>query len=121
MWRASMKCGRNSKRSCSSCAARSVLIVWERVFREALYSLVVLAATNRVDILAKALLRPGRFDRHITVSLLDHVGREAILKVHTRHTPLREDVSLERLSRLTTGMSVADLANLVNEAALTAA
>ncbi|MFL5658645.1 MAG: ATP-dependent zinc metalloprotease FtsH [Ktedonobacteraceae bacterium] len=84
-------------------------------------AVVVLAATNRVDILDKALLRPGRFDRHITVSLPDRVGREAILKVHTRHTPLHEDVSLERLSRLTTGMSGADLANLVNEAALTAA
>ena len=84
-------------------------------------AVVVLAATNRVDILDKALLRPGRFDRHITLSLPDRVGREAILKVHTRHTPLHEDVSLERLSRLTTGMSGADLANLVNEAALTAA
>src|SRR5437588_5750598 len=84
-------------------------------------AVVVLAATNRVDILDKALLRPGRFDRHITLSLPDRVGREAILKVHTRHTPLHEDVSLERLSRLTTGMNGADLANLVNEAALTAA
>ncbi len=84
-------------------------------------AVVVLAATNRVDILDKALLRPGRFDRHITLSLPDRVGREAILKVHTRHTPLHEDVSLERLSRLTTGMSGADLANLVNEAALAAA
>src|SRR5205807_246605 len=84
-------------------------------------AVVVLAATNRVDILDKALLRPGRFDRHINVSLPDRVGREAILRVHTRHTPLHEDVSLERLSRLTTGMSGADLANLVNEAALTAA
>lgn len=84
-------------------------------------AVVVLAATNRVDILDNALLRPGRFDRHITVSLPDRVGREAILKVHTRRTPLHEDVSLERLSRLTTGMSGADLANLVNEAALSAA
>jgi ATP-dependent metalloprotease FtsH len=84
-------------------------------------AVVVLAATNRVDILDKALLRPGRFDRHITVSYPDRVGREAILKVHTRCTPLDEDVSLERLSRLTTGMSGADLANLVNEAALCAA
>src|SRR5207244_5331362 len=82
---------------------------------------VVLAATNRVDILDKALLRPGRFDRHITVSHPDRVGREAILKVHTRFTPLHEEVSLERLARLTTGMSGADLANLVNEAALCAA
>ena len=84
-------------------------------------AVVVLAATNRVDILDKALLRPGRFDRTITVSLPDRVGREAILKVHTRRTPLHEEVSLERLSRLTTGMSGADLANLVNEAALCAA
>jgi ATP-dependent metalloprotease FtsH len=84
-------------------------------------AIVVLAATNRVDILDKALLRPGRFDRHITVSLPDRVGREAILRVHTRKTPLHEEISLERLARLTTGMSGADLANLVNEAALFAA
>ena len=84
-------------------------------------AIVVLAATNRVDILDKALLRPGRFDRHITVSLPDRVGREAIMRVHTRKTPLHEEVSLERLARLTTGMSGADLANLVNEAALIAA
>jgi ATP-dependent metalloprotease FtsH len=84
-------------------------------------AVVVLAATNRVDILDKALLRPGRFDRHITVSYPDRAGREAILKVHTRRTPLHGDVSLERLSRMSTGMSGADLANLVNEAALLAA
>jgi len=84
-------------------------------------AVVVLAATNRVDILDKALLRPGRFDRRITVSVPDRAGREAILKVHTRTTPLHTEVSLERLSRMTTGMSGADLANLVNEAALTAA
>ncbi|MHB8597120.1 MAG: ATP-dependent zinc metalloprotease FtsH [Ktedonobacteraceae bacterium] len=84
-------------------------------------AVVVLAATNRVDILDKALLRPGRFDRHVNVLLPDRVGREAILKVHTRRTPMHEEVSLERLARLTTGMSGADLANLVNEAALSAA
>ena len=84
-------------------------------------AVVVIAATNRLDILDKALLRPGRFDRHITVSHPDRVGREAILNVHTRKTPLHEDVSLDRLSRLTTGMTGADLANLVNEAALCAA
>jgi len=83
-------------------------------------AVVVMAATNRVDILDKALLRPGRFDRHITVSLPDRAGRQAILAVHTRRTPLHEEVSLERLARLTTGMSGADLANLVNEAALCA-
>lgn len=84
-------------------------------------SVVVMAATNRVDILDKALLRPGRFDRQITVSLPDRAGRLAILQIHTRKTPLHEEVSLERLARLTTGMSGADLANLVNEAALCAA
>lgn len=84
-------------------------------------AVVVLAATNRADVLDKALLRPGRFDRQITVSLPDRVGREAILKVHSRETPLHEEVSLARLSRMTTGMSGADLANLVNEAALCAA
>ncbi len=85
------------------------------------HAVVVLAATNRVDVLDKALLRPGRFDRRINVSLPDRAGREAILKVHTRRTPLHEAVSLQRLSRLTTGMSGADLANLVNEASLSAA
>ncbi len=84
-------------------------------------AVVVMAATNRVDILDKALLRPGRFDRRVMVSLPDRVGREAILRVHTRKTPLHEEVSLERVARLTTGMSGADLANLVNEAALMAA
>ncbi|GCE24914.1 ATP-dependent zinc metalloprotease FtsH [Dictyobacter alpinus] len=84
-------------------------------------AVIVLAATNRVDTLDKALLRPGRFDRRITVSAPDRAGREAILRVHTRETPLAEDVSLERLARLSTGMTGADLANLVNEAALTAA
>jgi ATP-dependent metalloprotease FtsH len=88
---------------------------------DARQAVVVLAATNRVDILDKALLRPGRFDRQITVSMPDRAGREAILAVHTRKTPLHEDVSLARLSRMTTGMSGADLANLVNEAALCAA
>ncbi len=84
-------------------------------------AVVVMAATNRVDILDKALLRPGRFDRRITVSPPDRAGREAILKIHTRRCPLHEDVSLERLARMTTGMTGADLANLVNEAALSAA
>jgi cell division protease FtsH len=85
------------------------------------HAVVVLAATNRVDILDNALLRPGRFDRRITVSLPDRAGREAILRVHTRNTPLHEDVQLQSLARLTTGMSGADLANLVNEASLAAA
>jgi ATP-dependent metalloprotease FtsH len=84
-------------------------------------TIVVLAATNRADILDPALLRPGRFDRHMSVSLPDRAGRQAILQVHTRQTPLDEEVSLEHLARLTPGMSGADLANLVNEAALRAA
>jgi ATP-dependent metalloprotease FtsH len=84
-------------------------------------AVVVLAATNRVDILDSALLRPGRFDRRITVSVPDRAGREAILRVHTRKTPLDGDVALERLARMTVGMTGADLANLVNEAALSAA
>jgi ATP-dependent metalloprotease FtsH len=84
-------------------------------------AIVVLAATNRLDILDRALLRPGRFDRHVMVPLPDRVGREAILRVHTRCTPLHFQVRLEQLARLTTGMSGADLANLVNEAALGAA
>jgi len=84
-------------------------------------AVIVLAATNRVDILDSALLRPGRFDRQIAVSLPDRRGREAILRVHTRHTPLHDSVQLDRLARLTTGMSGADLANLVNETALCAA
>ncbi|MGH2479284.1 MAG: AAA family ATPase, partial [Ktedonobacteraceae bacterium] len=84
------------------------------------HAVVVMAATNRVDILDRALLRPGRFDRHITVSLPDRVGRQAILCIHSAKTPLHGEVSLERLARMTTGMSGADLANLVNEAALCA-
>ncbi|HEX6557010.1 MAG TPA: ATP-dependent zinc metalloprotease FtsH [Ktedonobacteraceae bacterium] len=84
-------------------------------------TIVVLAATNRADILDPALLRPGRFDRHISLSLPDRTGRKAILQVHTRRAPLHEEVSLERLAQLTTGMSGADLATLVNEAALCAA
>lgn len=88
---------------------------------KASHAVVVLAATNRVDILDKALLRPGRFDRHITISLPDRIGRQAILQIHTAKVPLHPQVSLERLARLSTGMSGADLANLVNEAALCAA
>jgi len=81
-------------------------------------AVVVLAATNRVDILDDALLRPGRFDRRITVPLPDCAGREAILALHTARVPLHEEVALPLLSRLTVGMSGADLASLVNEAAL---
>ncbi|HKT81361.1 MAG TPA: ATP-dependent zinc metalloprotease FtsH [Vicinamibacterales bacterium] len=82
---------------------------------------VVLAATNRPDVLDPALLRPGRFDRQIIIHPPDHTGRTAILKVHTRNVPLAPDVDLDRLAAATPGMTGADLANLVNEAALLAA
>ncbi|MFL5699456.1 MAG: ATP-dependent zinc metalloprotease FtsH [Ktedonobacteraceae bacterium] len=84
-------------------------------------AVVVLAATNRPDVLDKALLRPGRFDRQITVDLPERRGREAILKIHTRNVPLASDVNLGDLARVTPGFSGADLENLVNEAALAAA
>jgi cell division protease FtsH len=84
-------------------------------------AVVVLAATNRPDVLDPALLRPGRFDRQITVDLPERRGREAILKIHTRNVPLAPDVNLEDLARVTPGFSGADLENLVNEAALAAA
>jgi cell division protease FtsH len=83
--------------------------------------IIVLAATNQPDVLDKALLRPGRFDRRVVVNLPDKTGRAAILKVHTRHVPLSADVSLEALAGATPGFSGADLKNLVNEAALLAA
>ncbi|MCO5178338.1 MAG: ATP-dependent zinc metalloprotease FtsH, partial [Thermomicrobiales bacterium] len=82
---------------------------------------IVIAATNRPDVLDPALLRPGRFDRQVTVGLPDKKGREAILKIHTRGIPLESSVNLESLAAGTPGFSGADLANLVNEAALTAA
>ncbi len=84
-------------------------------------SVIVMAATNRPDVLDPALLRPGRFDRQVTVGLADRAGRFSILKIHTRGKPLGEDVDLEALSKATMGFSGADLANLANEAALTAA
>ena len=82
---------------------------------------IILAATNRVDVLDPALLRPGRFDRQIQVELPDQKGRLEILKVHTKNKPLDINVSLESLSRITTGYSGADLANLTNEAAILSA
>ena len=82
---------------------------------------IVIAATNRADILDHALLRPGRFDRQVYVGLPDIKGREEILKVHTRHKPLAPDVDLKTIARTTVGFSGADLENLVNEAALLAA
>ena len=84
-------------------------------------SVIIMAATNRPDVLDPALLRPGRFDRQVTVPLPDRPGREAILRTHVRSVALDEDVDLAVLARSTPGFSGADLANLVNEAALTAA
>lgn len=83
--------------------------------------IIVLAATNRVDILDHAILRPGRFDRKIGVNRPDVKGREEILQVHTKNKPLAEDVNLEEIARTTAGFAGADLENLMNEAAIQAA
>ncbi|MCD8294566.1 MAG: ATP-dependent zinc metalloprotease FtsH [Clostridia bacterium] len=83
--------------------------------------IIVMAATNRADILDPALLRPGRFDRQIYVNLPDVKGREAILKVHARNKPMAPDVNFKVVARITSGFSGADLANLLNEAAILAA
>ena len=85
------------------------------------HEIIVIAATNRPDVLDPALLRPGRFDREINVSLPDKQGREGILRIHTRKLTLSSNVDLGLLARTTTGLSGADLANLCNEAALNAA
>jgi cell division protease FtsH len=84
-------------------------------------AVVVLAATNRPDVLDPALLRPGRFDRHVTLSLPDKVARRAILNVHIKDLPLHPDVDLDQVAAGTPGFSGADLKNLLNEAAITAA
>ncbi|HAG68560.1 MAG TPA: cell division protein FtsH [Lachnospiraceae bacterium] len=83
--------------------------------------IIVLAATNRVDILDPAILRPGRFDRKISVGVPDVRGREEILKVHSRNKPLAEDVNIEHIARTTAGFTGADLENLMNEAAINSA
>jgi cell division protease FtsH len=84
-------------------------------------AIIVLAATNRPDVLDPALLRPGRFDRHVTLDLPDRKDRAAILQVHTRKVPLATDIDLDRIAGTTPGFSGADLRNLVNEAAILAA
>ena len=88
---------------------------------ESTEGIIVMAATNRPDVLDPALLRPGRFDRQVVVPRPDGKGREEILKVHTRNTPLSKDVDLKIVARSTPGFSGADIENLVNEAALKAA
>ena len=85
------------------------------------FEVIILAATNRPDVLDPALLRPGRFDRQVVITLPDKIGREGILRIHTGKLRLSGDVDLPTLARSTIGMSGADLANLCNEAALTAA
>ena len=82
---------------------------------------ILMAATNRPDVLDPALLRPGRFDRRVVVTRPDVRGREEILRVHTRKVPLGDNVDITVLARGTPGFSGADLANMVNEAALNAA
>src|SRR2546423_8652937 len=82
---------------------------------------ILLAATNRPDVLDRALLRPGRFDREVVVDAPDIDGREAILRVHVRAKPLAPDINLRRIAQATPGFSGADLANATNEAALLAA
>ncbi len=84
-------------------------------------NVIVMAATNRPDILDPALLRPGRFDRHVVIDLPDIKGRKAILEVHAKGKPLAKDVNLETLAKETPGFSGADLANIINEAAILAA
>jgi cell division protease FtsH len=83
--------------------------------------IIILAATNRVDTLDRALTRPGRFDRKVSVGLPDAVGRQQILTIHTRKVPIHTDLDLELIARTTAGFSGADLANLVNEASIIAA
>src|SRR5690606_28730228 len=82
---------------------------------------ILVAATNRPDVLDPALLRPGRFDRRVVVNKPDVKGREEILRVHTKRTPLASEVDLSKVARGTPGFSGADLENLVNESALVAA
>ncbi len=88
---------------------------------EANDGIIVMAATNRADVLDPALLRPGRFDRQIYIHMPDVRGREAILKVHARNKPMAEDINFRNIARLTSGFSGADLENLLNEAAILAA
>ena len=80
-----------------------------------------MAATNRVDILDPAILRPGRFDRKVLVGRPDVRGREQILEVHAKNKPIGDDVNLENIARITAGFTGADLENLLNEAAILAA
>lgn len=101
--------------------ALNQLLVEMDGFDSKLKPVVVIGATNRIDVLDAALLRPGRFDRHIFVDPPDHKGRLMILEIHTKNKPLSDDVNLEAIAKMTVGLSGADLANICNEAALLAA
>ena len=83
-------------------------------------NLIIMAATNRVDVLDKALLRPGRFDRKVTINLPTQADRELILNIHSKGKPLNEDVDMHKVAGITVGFSGADLGNLINEAAILA-
>ena len=83
-------------------------------------NLIIMAATNRVDVLDKALLRPGRFDRKVTINLPTQADRELILNIHSKGKPLNEDVDMRKVAGITVGFSGADIGNLINEAAILA-
>ena len=100
---------------------RRILDEWISLLLAQYLGIITIAATNRIDILDPALLRPGRFDRKVTVELPDYQGRTRILGVHSRGKPLEPDVDLEAISRRTPGFSGAQLENLMNEAAISAA
>ena len=105
----------------TSASRRSTQLLVEMDGFDRNVGVIVLAATNRPEVLDRALLRPGRFDRQVVVDAPDIDGREAILKVHSRNKPLAPDVDLRRIAQATPGFSGADLANVLNEAALLAA
>lgn len=83
-------------------------------------NLIIMAATNRVDVLDKALLRPGRFDRKVTINLPTQADREKILKIHAEGKPIADDVDFKKIAAITVGFAGADLGNLLNEAAILA-
>ena len=115
------RAARGSAAATTSASRRSNQILAEMDGFQGHEAVIVLAATNRPDVLDPALLRPGRFDRHVTLELPDKPAREAILKVHMRKVPLASDVDVSIIASSTPGFSGADLKNLVNEAAMMAA
>ena len=106
---------------CSSVIENSNASLTSRILRGSNEGIITLAATNRPDILDPALLRPGRFDRRVVVGRPDLRGRLAILRVHAKNKPLEPDVDLNTIAKKVPGFTGADLANMLNEAALLAA